>query len=750
MDRKTDRIQSWSFHLLYISFVFSLVYMFGLGIELELNILKQIFLVAMASSLVKFFLLNPLILYFLLATGSIGGLLANRYINPFLFSLMERVYLLFLNISENLQGKENISLGNIFSFWIILIFLVSFLTAFIIFKNKSINWLLPIYIGFFLYYWYTFFDSSYWMIALFLLSFFIFIGLDRYPKEKTNPFWSKTVITYSILIASLSILLPKTNNYISWPWLQIKIYSIFPMIEDLRYDDPSENHDEASLFDFSITGFQSEPSRLGGPVILNEERIMSVYSDSRNYLRGNVKHTYTGNSWDNSLVAWKGSVVNQDFSKISDEDRKLYYEGSEITITHREFTSTTLFSPYMPTKVTLPGNYPVNQSVDSILVLKKGIYNDENYKIQVEKPLPYGILITLDINRKKEDLDLLDTYLQVPHGKITSRTKTLVKEIVKDAESDFDKARAIETYLRNNYEYDLNVSPVPENKEFIDYFLFEEEKGYCTYYATTMALMLRLEGIPSRYVEGYLAHDLLATGVYEVKQSNAHAWVEAFIEPVGWMTFEATPSIPIESRLEDYEARVNDSEVGLDIDNDTSAIIDENIEDSTMLSDEGFLGGDYEMDEDISNNSPWISLSNIILYLLGILFLIIPIRFIVSFFKYKYQERQVEKMSNENKIIYLYKEILKLMDSLGHRQISGETHFEYASRVAYKLFQYDEKGIIEITEIFVRSKYSGLDTLDEDILDLVIYKESLENKLKNHLGKVNYYYQKYIKIKINI
>ena len=222
--------------------------------------------------------------------------------------------------------------------------------------------------------------------------------------------------------------------------------------------------------------------------------------------------------------------------------------------------------------------------------------------------------------------------------------------------------------------------------------------------------------------------------------------MEAFIEPVGWMTFEATPSIPIGPRLEDYEEIIVDSEINVDT-NDNITYIDETFEESLILSDEGFTGGDYEKNEDILSGPPIFSFSQIILIILSILFLIIPIRFLVNFFRYKYRERQADKLSNDKKTIYLYKEILRLMGLLGHGQISGETHFEYANRVAYKLFRHDEKGIIEITEIFVRSKYGNQDILDKDLMDLVIYRESLEKNLKNHLGRMGYYYQKYVKIK---
>lgn len=61
--------------------------------------------------------------------------------------------------------------------------------------------------------------------------------------------------------------------------------------------------------------------------------------------------------------------------------------------------------------------------------------------------------------------------------------------------------------------------------------------------------MLRLQGIPSRYVEGYVARDLVEENKYVVKQKHGHAWVEAFIEPVGWVRFEPTPAYAAVPRI---------------------------------------------------------------------------------------------------------------------------------------------------------------------------------------------------------
>lgn len=760
MDRISNKSQKLIFNLIYFSFVFSLLHLFGLGIGLKLNIFMQILMVFLGSMVIKFFLFNPLILYVLLATSFLGGILVNHYITPFLFNFIERAYLLLQNIINNLQGKENIAAENILIFWGILIVLVSFYTSFILFKGKSIYLLLPVYFGFFLFYWYNFFDQAYWMISIFLIALFILVGINKYFIEKvqierTTSYdfeklytpWLRTVIVYSILIVSIALLLPKNYNYIQWPWLQQKVYTAFPFVEKLRsYNSFSREAGEAGLFNFSITGYQEESFRLGGPVSLSDEKIMTVRGNSSNYLRGNVRQIYTGNAWETISEPSKNYGLRQDFSELSKEEKELYYEKVDITITNHNFASTTLFSPFKPESIRFIDSSWVKVNRDDSLIFSHGIYSGESYHVQAQKPLPYGILVSLGINNRKQDIDDSDIYLQIPRNKITERTKKMVKEIVKDKKSDFEKAVAIENYLRSNYKYNLNVNEVPESSEFIDYFLFEGQEGYCTYFASAMAIMLRLEGIPSRYIEGFLVKDSIETGIYEVKHKNAHTWVEAFIEPVGWMTFEPTPAFSIEPRLEDYQQIKSNEGSQSNIssgssrnhreDMDGQAIID----DHDIMSD-GWRSNIWEPYEDISSDLS----RNTLLIIIGIVLLIIPVMFSIGLFQYKYKDAKAKKLSNDKRIIYLYKQILRLMELTGYPQKCGETHYEYANRVAYKFHSYEEIGIKEITEIFVRSKYSKSTTSNEDVLKLEIHRETLENRVKNHLGKITYYYRKYVK-----
>lgn len=747
------------FDLIYIAFVFSLSYVFGLGIGLELKILYQILLTSIITLSVKFFLFNPRVLSVIIFLGIIITALVDRFLTPVFFVLFEKTHYLFNNILSNLQGKENIAWDNLIFFWAILIILLSLFTAFILFKDKNIYILLPIYMGFFLYYWYNFYDEAYWMISIFLFAFLVLLSLKKYSinastiKSSTNydferiymP-WLKTITIYSILIVFMAILLPKSNTYVQWPWLQEKVHRAFPFIENLRsYDDYNRRTGSATLFNFSITGFQRDGSRLGGPVDLIDKKIMKVHSDNIVYLRGNVRHTYSGDSWETIENTSRSYKLRWDFSGLSKEEQRAYYNQKYITITNHNFASTSIFSPYKTSAMFFDNESTLRKNPDDVLVFPEGIYDGESYALSVLEPKPYGILMSLDINQNKSQLDDLSIYLQTPKGKITKRTKILLNEIiktVKNKNSDFEKAVAIESFLRRNYNYSLDVGFLPYNKEFIDHFLFEEKEGYCTYFATSMAIMLRLEGIPSRYVEGYLAHDLIEPGIYKVSHKNAHTWVEAFIEPVGWMRFEPTPAYSIESRLENYKASPSDGEINPNESNENSGDSIRDINDLIIEDDQNLISGQKNQIPLVIENA--ISKSSIDIFIFALL-LMIPIKFLIGFTIYKYKEFQIRKLSNNIRVIYLYKDIILLLKFLGYPQEYGETHFEYANRVSYKFNFSDEQGIREITEIFVRSKYSNYLSSNKDILKLKEYKTILEGRLRNRFGRYKYYYLMYIK-----
>ncbi|HEX8370609.1 MAG TPA: DUF3488 and transglutaminase-like domain-containing protein [Pyrinomonadaceae bacterium] len=135
-------------------------------------------------------------------------------------------------------------------------------------------------------------------------------------------------------------------------------------------------------------------------------------------------------------------------------------------------------------------------------------------------------------------------YLQLPTKPIDARIGNLAAEIIRAANADnpYDKARAIEFYLQNNFGYTLDLRASGE--EPLADFLFNVKEGHCEYFATAMAVMLRTQGIATRVVNGFQTGEYNETAdIYVVRQREAHSWVEVYFpQENAWVTFDPTPA----------------------------------------------------------------------------------------------------------------------------------------------------------------------------------------------------------------
>jgi protein-glutamine gamma-glutamyltransferase len=131
------------------------------------------------------------------------------------------------------------------------------------------------------------------------------------------------------------------------------------------------------------------------------------------------------------------------------------------------------------------------------------------------------------------------TYLQLPE--LDPRIKELALQITAKAPTEYDKAAAIELYLKTHFQYSLNLTG-QQTADPLAYFLFTRRSGHCEFFAAAMTVMLRDIGIPARYVGGFLPGEYNDVGGdWIVRASDAHTWVEVFFPGYGWMTFDPTP-----------------------------------------------------------------------------------------------------------------------------------------------------------------------------------------------------------------
>ena len=121
----------------------------------------------------------------------------------------------------------------------------------------------------------------------------------------------------------------------------------------------------------------------------------------------------------------------------------------------------------------------------------------------------------------------------------------MASELAADAENTYDKAVAIETYLREEMEYTTLQQEIPHDADVVDYFLFESKKGFSDFFASSMAVMLRTQGIPTRMVLGFGPGepDPEKEG-FIIRDKDSHSWPEVYFGALGGYPSSRLPSTP--------------------------------------------------------------------------------------------------------------------------------------------------------------------------------------------------------------
>lgn len=133
-----------------------------------------------------------------------------------------------------------------------------------------------------------------------------------------------------------------------------------------------------------------------------------------------------------------------------------------------------------------------------------------------------------------------EKYLALPE-KLTPLIAELAEERAGKVSDPTKKAAFITNFLQQNFTYGYDY-PFESSQTALEEFLSKRPPAHCEFFATAGALMMRSQGVPARYVNGFVMQEKSLTGdYYVVRLKHAHAWVEAYIEGEGWVTFDPTP-----------------------------------------------------------------------------------------------------------------------------------------------------------------------------------------------------------------
>ena len=600
--------------------------------------------------------------------------------------------------------------------------LVTWLVYF--FTIKKIKWFIPVGVG-------SIFCGLYiiqkFPMPTLGIESFIFMSLCYYFYHYYEKMHSKAKSYAKSMGIFMSIVLGLT--YISAYIVPIKFTFLHNLFDKEAHESRTYRYSEY----YPYTG------RLGGDLTLDDKEILNVVAPSQTYLRGGTKAVYTGHGWTNyeeeANQFFIGSHALKDTQEallgsklLSQESFEKLFEGSAYRITYKDIRTRSLFVPpkmnnlavsrngysvYCENEDTLFLDYPYGRGfiyvVQSYIPRYKSPYFEEamkksqpglykEAKIMGKDPFAGE----LDVFIERADF-IRECYTQLPKS-VTDRVRELAKMITKDYQTPYEKVRAIEAYLAGNYTYTLTPGEASRTQDFVDQFLFETKEGYCTYFATAMAVLTRCIGIPSRYVEGYVIPEESSGGEnnYTVTSREAHAWVEVYFEGMGWAMFEPTASY--QSDLRGYMNSQQDT-----------YYVQPLIEERTRV----------DRKDPIPRQNIQLDYRIYVTGIGGIIGILILLR--VGIYIHKY--RRMKKMSPNGAICYFYHLSLKELYCKGYAIEPGETEIMYASRMD-ELFEIEFLTMMMCTEIYLKAQYSLVELSIEEVKMMRQFYKQCRKKLK--------------------
>ncbi|MBQ7919496.1 MAG: transglutaminase domain-containing protein [Lachnospiraceae bacterium] len=409
-----------------------------------------------------------------------------------------------------------------------------------------------------------------WTFMLYLIE----VAEHFWKKHKEHPYQNYVVwlMPFSVIYLVMALLTPAPEKPYDWQFVKDAYRNISQAVttwlEDMRRDGQED-------FGRAVAGF-SEDGRLMSSLAHGNQEILRLQGNrglkTNVYLMGKVYDTFSGNDWtcqysdlyqDRFVDTMESLYYLEGYDSEFQED---YFAGTKLTVEYLYFNTGYLFAPLKTYKVvdaeySFDGpNLRFNEQVGY-----STRYSTYYYQLNINHPSFYAFVhsakeesedrwnqVTGDYTPKGERKVTYEELLQrrediknfyLPETKVSVEVQAYLDEILADADTDVEKLIAIEEALQR-LEYTMTPGALPEwvqdEADFMDYFLLENKKGYCAYFATAFVLLARVEGIPARYVEGFSV-PINSDKKVTVYSDMAHAWPEVYLEGVGWIPFEPTP-----------------------------------------------------------------------------------------------------------------------------------------------------------------------------------------------------------------
>jgi transglutaminase-like putative cysteine protease len=481
----------------------------------------------------------------------------------------------------------------------LIVWLVTYLTIWFIFRNRNV-WLAIVPGGALLLVnmLYAPNDITIYLLIYLALAFLLVIRFNLFAQEQVwrreRVHFNADEISFDFLRAgALFTVVILALAWITPGALAAQESEIFDAVRGPWHDMQAEwNRLFASLNYRPAAGvdFYGKELNLGGPRELAEVPVLEVRAPpNARYWRAVVFDQFHGRSWQNTddtlvpfgadheavpMVPYQSRhVITSTVTVVGPSMSVLPMAAQPLWITQPTRASLSYVNMAVDRASSRADEIGTSQRVDTVSFARSRVPLDAGDSYVVTSFLTQAPESWLQRAGASYPTWVADRYLQLPDS-VPDRVKQLAEDITASYDTPYDKASAIESFLRSEIEYNEQIEAPPPDRDPVDYILFDLKQGYCDYYASSMAVMLRSLGIPSRIVSGYAqGHFNPDRQVYEVLLQDAHTWVEVFFPEYGWIEFEPTaaqPAIvrPVEPESVDTSGEDQSQDLSLLPDND--------------------------------------------------------------------------------------------------------------------------------------------------------------------------------------
>lgn len=375
-----------------------------------------------------------------------------------------------------------------------------------------------------------------------------------------------------------------------------------------------------------------------------------------------------------------------------------------------------------------------------------------------------------EIMQEQYEKFVYENYLRIPDTKEMKEIRDEFSVYLKNAEELETQAERLNVLqdLRKTVsdmtEYSLSPGKTPNNRDFVNYFLLENTKGYCTHYATSGVILARMAGIPARYATGYVVvgedfndETMNEDGTYTIKvqDNRRHAWVEVYISGYGWVPFEFTAGYTDQSIETETTTTTTTTETTVNTETETTVVTSDVTEENTERNTENrtqqpkrntvtsavatFGTGGSSGSNSFGNvikNIVWtiIFISLVILFFIGRRKVILEIR------------KKNQNLDNQNKRV---KNIYRYMEKLlkyKNIEVDKMTNTDLADFVEAKYggIYFDVGDFAEFMTISLYAAFSGGTPEKSDVDKNKKLADKIAGKIYDKSGKLRKAYLKYI------